>query len=291
MNLATEKGLRGIVEVLLANPNIDVNKLNTGQKQSVVQIASEVGNTEILRLLLLNPQTFVNNKDANGDSALSWGLRYYGTLDLDVVTATGVRLYFRILKLLMKCPKTEVLPTHLDGIELGQKGEKELGELFAISKELKPTCCIKVKESILNASWVGDFRAIRGLLRCPGSESNVNTVDKKGRTPLYIASMMGHLQAVKVLLQDIHVKANFGTKFDGGTPSSIACEKSHFKVIRALIEYGRSDENKGWCKDKWVLHLSPCNERESLTPVTTPSQTTNPGSGRMLMFVNIIRVL
>ena len=52
------------------------------------------------------------------------------------------------------------------------------------------TCCLNLKEALLRAAWVGDFRAIRGLLLCPDTDTGV--VDYRGRTPLYLISLKGH---------------------------------------------------------------------------------------------------
>ena len=144
---------------------------------------------------------------------------------------------------------------------------------------LKPTCCLKVIDGLFQAAWVGDFRAVRGLLQCPGSESNVNTIDKEGRTPLYIASMMGHLEAVEVLLENSKVDVNHGVNFEGGTPFSIASEKGNFDVMGALIKDERNDENQGWCQDNWVYHLQQCDVAGSLPIETTPHPSNMPTSG------------
>ena len=45
------------------------------------------------------------------------------------------------------------------------------------------------------ASNMDDHKAIRGLAKCPNT--NINIADFKGRTPLYLASMMNNLKAVK----------------------------------------------------------------------------------------------
>ena len=67
--------------------------------------------------------------------------------------------------------------------------------------------------------------------------------------------MMGHIQSVNILLQNIYVDANIVKGIDGGTAFSIASKKSHFDVMRVLLESGKSLESKGWCYDSWT---SPC---------------------------------
>ena len=269
LNLATERGQKEMVKILLADQRIDVNRLNTGQKQNVVLIASEKGNIDILKLLLLHPQTFVNQRNANGDSALSWALKKY-----------RIPPNIRIAKLLIKCPKTQASNASIDKMQ----EEPELRKLYEVSKETKQTtCCHDVKQSLLHKAWVGDFRAIRGLLQCPGSELNVNFFDVKGRTPLYIAAMLGHLLAVDVLLDHDDVNVNISARLnrgpDRGTAFSIASQNFHFEVMKTLIQYQYTDECKGWCSDSWVEnHLKLCEESNA-TPEFKDLPPINSGTG------------
>ena len=115
----------------------------------------------------------------------------------------------------------------------------------------------------MNSAWGNDYRAIKGLLQCPEPELNANTVDNRGRTPLYIASMMGHLQSVSAFLESSAVDVNIGVRNDGGTPFSIASENAHFTVMKALV-LGQSNVNTGWCRDNWVQYLKSCDYIDNL---------------------------
>ena len=270
LNLAIEKGLDNMVEVFLSDQRIDVNKQNTIQKQNALLIASEKGHINILEMLLLHPQTFANQENANGDTALiNKGTKKYGE--------DNIRIYYRIIKLLLRCPKVDVPEGYESSYDRNYEYIKQALELRSVSK---PTCCLDVRQSILTSAWIGDFRAIRGLLTCPGSESNINVVDNKGRTPLYIASMRGHLRAVEVLLKHKDEDVNIRASIDGSTAFSISSEKSHFEVMKALIVHGHSDENRGWCSDNWVHHTQLCNlpsapskEISTLTNMDSKGQT------------------
>ena len=55
------------------------------------------------------------------------------------------------------------------------------------------------------------------------------TVDRRGRTPLYIASLKGHVEVVRVLLDLLNIDVDEGRDRDGATPFSIASEKGHFR--------------------------------------------------------------
>ena len=78
-----------------------MNKNNTGKKQSAIIVASEGDHVEIMKLLLHHDQTFVNKKNVIGQSALSVALKKCSN-----------RPYrqnpFRIVKLLLRCPKAEI---------------------------------------------------------------------------------------------------------------------------------------------------------------------------------------
>ena len=114
-----------------------------------------------------------------------------------------------------------------------------------------PSCCIKVGENLINSAWLGDYRAIRGLLLCPNAD--INVMDKKGRTPLYLASWMNHIKVIDILLNDTQIDANIGNFVDQNTPFSIASKKNHFEVMEKLINHVKTDEGKGWSVDCWAL--------------------------------------
>ena len=266
LNLAVMKDLEDMVQILLGDQRIDVNKPNTLQKTNALLISSEEAHINIMKLLLLHPQTFANQENANGDTALAnKGTKQYGD--------DNIRKYYRVLKLLLRCPKVNVT----DKVEvLNEPFMKQAWELRSVSES---TCCLDVRRSILMAAWMGDFRAIRGLLTCPGSESNINAVDNWGKTPLYIASMRGHLHAVEVLLANRDEDVNHGVIVDGGTAFSISSEKSHLDVLGALIAHGQADANRGWCRDSWVKYSQLCKLmdhpfQEAMNPPTAAAQGT-----------------
>ena len=263
LNMATQKGLKYMVEILLADQRIDVNKPNTETQDNAILIASQMGHIAIMKLLLYHDQTFINQQNAKKESALSIVLKNQKRGN-----------EFRILKLLVRCPKTKLTNLQFYGDDVSQ-----LHGLHSEMIEKNPSCCLHVNRSLLAAAWKGDFRGIRGQLECPGSESNVNTVDNRGRTPLYIASMMGHLKAVEVLIYNSNVNSNIGVRVDGGTPFSIASERARFEVMRFLIQHGQSEKARGWCNDNWVENLKPCNDISN-SPEKDESSRPNSTSGK-----------
>ena len=202
LHLAVKKCLRELVEILLVDRRIDVNKLNTPQNQNALRIAAFMGHLDILKLVLRHDQTFVNMKDPNGDTALSGAIINY----LEGWSFPRSFVYFSIVKLLLRCAKTDVKRVELlldqldqlldqpEMVELGSWGLdhiKQTVELRPISVEIKPSCCVTVKKRLIESVLVDDYRAIEGLLQCPGSESYVNIFDTKyktGKTLSFMAS-------------------------------------------------------------------------------------------------------
>ena len=103
---------------------------------------------------------------------------------------------------------------------------------------------------------VGDQRAVRGLAQCPNG--NINMEDNKGRTPLYQATLEGHMGAVFELLSIFVIDANRGRRLDGTTPFSIASQKGHFEILRMFVLHDNIDVNQGWHGDRWTsqIHVS-----------------------------------
>ena len=87
--------------------------------------------------------------------------------------------------------------------------------------------------------------------------------------------MKGHLETVNVLLRNQDVDVNIGRRVNGGTALTIASEKSHFDVMKALIVNGKSNMSKGWCIDNWTV---PCKQIADLSTATTTPATTVPSS-------------
>lgn len=277
LNVAIRGGLKEIVNILLQDPRTDVNKPNTAQRKNAILIASENGHIDIMRLLLLHSQTFVNQEDSKGQTALSVALQGFNSNDANA----KIRKYYRIVKLLLRCPKTIVPNRLIEEFTSVLKLKDDVKQILDIRSdliEMMASCCRNVKQGIFTAAWTGDFRAIRGLLECPGTEININSVDKKGRTPLYIAAMMGHLKAVEVLISNTYIDANIGTSFDGKTAICIASEKAHVEVMKQLIINGDSNENKGWSNDDWTKYAVIGKLNHAPPPTTTNSSSpTKPG--------------
>ena len=208
-----------------------------------------------------NITLIVNIFDDNDDSALSISSR---------------RGFLRSLKLILRCPKTlQSTITKLLQKEDNFHGPNIREALNFRGKlmQLNATCCLNVDKSLLQAAIIGDFRAIRGLLSCP--ESDVNVIDEKGRTPLFLASWLRHEKAVQALLNDTNINVNVGTIFDGATPFSIASRKGYFEIMQLLINHEQTVESQVWLIDKWASDFSKPISKMKPTPKNISTATTS----------------
>ena len=259
---ASDTGNTQIVGLLIKHPQIDINQMNTRNKKTPFIVASEKGHEDIVKLLLGHTQIEVNRKDSYGDSALqkaSW------------------RAYLGIVKLLLRCSATKVSEEYRE--QLRGDGKKDIIEAidwFSTLSKMNATCCLNVKEDLLKASTHGDFRAIRGLLLCP--HSDINILDGRGHTPLYLSAWKGHEKAVDVLLANSDIDINKGAPATGQTAFSIASKKGHIEIMQTLIKDNRTNVHAGWCESKWAMYKQTCNLINTFAPTAKP--TTISGLGR-----------
>ena len=184
---ATQEQNTDIVQLLLIDKEIDVNKINSISNKTALMIAAESGFLGIVQLLLSHPQTFVNNIDANFETALQKAI---------------CKGHLEVLKLLLRCTKTTIPKDTSNFPEIVLEEIQRRNELL----ERGPTCCLNLKSVIFSSAINGDYRALRGLLKCP--DANINTVDDRGRTPIYLASWKGHRASVEVLLGNSNLNVN-----------------------------------------------------------------------------------
>ena len=90
---AVNRGNLTVVETLLKCPNINVNIDTVGEGQRTpLYVASTHGYTEMVRALLQDPRTEVNNCECGASPLI--GAAHYG--------------HFELVELLLRCPKTNI---------------------------------------------------------------------------------------------------------------------------------------------------------------------------------------
>ena len=145
---------KDIVQQLLDHQHIHVNKEHawTG-RTALTTAAKQYRGHKIVRMLLSNPQIDVNVKDVFGTSAFE---------------AAASTARFRTVKLLLRCPKTEV--SEDDAWLPYRTGDKrifrdDIAEMITGQETLLnagETCCINVREGMLKAAADGELLALKG---------------------------------------------------------------------------------------------------------------------------------
>ena len=251
-----------MVRTLSASLNIDINKYVIKDKQSPLMISSEAGHQDIVRVLLAHIQIDVNQVDS------------HGTLAIQKAMMIGELKHVRVVKLFLRCPMTEV-PNYAGGLE----GITEALDMRSLFLQMSPSCCKDVDNDLLSAAWQGDHLGIRGILRCP--TANIHVMDNKGRTPLFLASMQGHNQAVQVLLSDPNIDLDINLAKTGEMAFSIASRMSHFDVMAQLIRSKWTLD--GWCNDNWTpLHIM-CRKPNVKNATESPISTITTFTGNKLI--------
>ena len=74
----------------------------------------------------------------------------------------------------------------------------------------------------------------------------MNYGDSDGWTSLHFACLNGHLEAVKVFLQDIRVDVN-KQNTNGETPRYFACQKGNLEVVKHMVQDQRVDVKPFLC--------------------------------------------
>ena len=234
---ATEEGHAEAVRILLLHPDIDTNIGKRGNAGSALFIASEIGHSGIVQDLLLQPQIDVNSR--------------YGIESMTALAMASMKGYLNVVKLLLRCPKTQFNINEMDIFE----GQDDSGLSYRNTLlKSKHTCCLNKNAGLLKAAISGDHRAIKGLGQCPNAD--INTVDVKGRTPLYLTSLFGHAKATEELLKQENIDFNKGRRIDGLTPFSIASQKGHVQIMRILIQHSYKNDldiDNGWLRDVWTI--------------------------------------
>ena len=95
----------------------------------------------------------------------------------------------------MRCPKVKI---ENENSVVFERLHESILSIRSTLLKTKHTCCLNKNDGLLMAALTGDHKAIKGLGECP--KADINTVDAKGRTPLYLASLFGHAKATEVNL-------------------------------------------------------------------------------------------
>ena len=157
---------------------------------------AQIGHSEIVKDLLIQPQINVNKR-----------FRIEKMTAKEIATHNG---HVNIVKLLMRCPKTQIDNNKMDAFDTLYTSVSSIRNTLLKSRH---TCCLNANEVLLMAVIKNDPRAIKGLGQCPNAD--INTIDIKGRTPLYLSLWLGNKQATEEILKHNNVNLNKRRQTDG----------------------------------------------------------------------------
>ncbi|KAL3248789.1 hypothetical protein ABHI18_011888 [Aspergillus niger] len=250
--IASFLGLTGVVKLLLATANVNINSKGSGSraplswKKPVMKLllrrrkvdintkdsiygmsslswAADNGHEAVVKLLLETKKVDLNSKDSiSGKTPLSWAAQ------------NG---HEAVVKLLLETKKVDINTKDSDGwtplFSAVFDGHEAVVKLLLETKKVDIN--IKDSEGRTPLSWAAEYghEAVVKLL-LETKTVDINTKDSEGRTPLSLAAEYGHEAVVKLLLEtkaDINIKDSRGR-----TPLSWAAENGHEAVVKLLLE-------------------------------------------------------
>ena len=248
---ASTLGKEDVVELLLRHPSIDVNKWLLDTQMTPLWKASENGHARVVRLLLSHPELDINKARTNSA----------------ITTPLGIATFLNkteVVKLLLSCPRTNVtetgsLASGKGALEFArEKGYTAIVDAYkrhAENPRVGQACCgvLDVSEDILRAAKEGDLERLQRLQRCTVTDMNrvkrdpleINRVDGKGRTPLYLAIKYGHIEVVQNLLKDPNIDVNRAENESGATALYLASALGNKDIVELLLRHPNINVNKG----------------------------------------------
>ena len=117
------------------------------------------------------------------------------------------------------------------------------------------------------AAYFGHAAVVRELLSV--ANININLVQPRGYTPLYIAVEKEREEIVRLLLADRHINASLGVP-DDKTPLHLAVEINHEKIVRLLLAHPGTNVNAR-------------KQSNGATPLVAAAQTNLAGMAELLL--------
>ena len=271
LHLAVETGdilCTEIVTLLLAHPQCDLNEANHEGK-TPLHVACKKGSTTVVRMLLETYKCDPNLQTIAGDTPLH--------------LATCARVSAAIIQLLLSNPQCDPhvenyqgdTPLHV-ALKLNNVNifililERGCHETYANRDQMLAEASSLVQQttggSLLHmACECGSTTIVEYLLysehfRC----TDMNTVNRCGETPLYIASRR-NVNVVQVLLKSRECNVNVQTN-DGDTPLHIAVE-TEYEIMTSLLADPQCDPNVANEKGETPLHVA-CTQRNAIVVKT-----------------------
>ena len=237
--LASWKGFPQVVQLILYDPYVDVNKGKKDSGTTALWISSHNGDMDIVGLLLNHSKIEVNKgRSSDGSSALYAAVQ---SRQFDIVKLLLNRTDIEVNQI--KTSRSDSTDTSL--IHASEKGYIEIVTLLVnhaqieVNKGRTPDRITP----LLAASINGQVDVVVTLLETVKIE--VNKPSAEGKTALYFASEKGHLDVVKELLGHPQTDVNKGRTGDGWSPMGKASETGQLEIVRFLLNHPDINVNKG----------------------------------------------
>ncbi|MBR5888394.1 MAG: ankyrin repeat domain-containing protein [Akkermansia sp.] len=180
LHLAVTTGASNLLALLIRQPDIDLNKTND-RGESALCLAAATGHTECLKLLLTAPGIYLNQKNNRGETALC------------LAAANG---HTECLKLLLAAP----------GISINKADKKGYSPLIRAARAEHYSCM----QALLTAPGISTVgftplglavvcnnpAQVRRLLDTPGTKLKKSGIS---RSPLALAKATGHTECARLL--------------------------------------------------------------------------------------------
>jgi len=123
----------------------------------------------------------------------------------------------------------------------------------------KATARLKVLSESMNTA---DISELRELIK---DGCNVNTTNKYGATPLWVASRTGHTEIFKMLLE-AGAEVNF-TYVDGITPLITASQSGNIEIVKLLLKAGADVNSAHKISDETPLLIALLNKHSDIVTI------------------------
>ncbi|RTE84351.1 hypothetical protein BHE90_001156 [Fusarium euwallaceae] len=246
LSWAAFNGQAEVVALLLNTSKVDAESKNL-RSRTPLHLAAENGHSDVASLLLTEGGVDVNALDYCNSTPLHLAVKKGHDDAVQTLLNHGAdsNVYdndsTRPLTLAVREGHVTVMRQLLDKNQIGLDSMDDLGDgpIFADAVSAGSMAVVKL--------LMGEYKV------------NINSRDKKGRTPLSIALHMGHKNVASLLLADDRV--DFVSRdSDGRTPLSYAAEKDNLAAVKFLLSKDGVDinscDNTGRSALSWLAEAS-----------------------------------
>lgn len=244
-------GLTWLMHDLNQLEKVSWNQLNRNNL-SGLQLATELNNEEIVRLLLEREEVAVNCRDRDHDAPL---------------LSAVANKHEAIVRLFLHREDVDVnLKNNFYGMTplavAAEKGHEAMVRLLLERDDIEINCEDPFSmKPLAFAARAGHEKIIRLLLERHDIE--VNCKNRQNMTPLASAARHGHKAAVRILLERAEIEVNC-KDLDGMSPLAFVAVNGHEEVMRLLLQRDDIEVNCKNSRGMTLLALAAANGHESV---------------------------